>query len=134
MTNALKDIIEKLRNLNNEERCIWLLNEYPLDSKEYYLVFHIIPHFSWGRKDRKILMEYYLSKLPFSSERPYLVFIKISPLSEFLKTIEKIVDSKEDENLDLLTYHLDRILKYEISENEYEKNKIEIESILTKLK
>lgn len=123
MINASKEIVEKLRKFNNEERCFWLLNKYPLENKEYYLVFQIIPHFSWGRKERKILMEYYLSKLPFLSERPYLSFLKISTLSDFLKIIEKIIDGKSNDDLSLLSYHLDRIFKYEINENEYKKTK-----------
>lgn len=133
MTNELKDVISKLRKLNNQERYIWLLNEYPLERKDYYQVFQIIPHFSWGRKERKLLMEYYLSKLPFSSERPYLVFLKISPLIEFLGVLDKIVDSKINDDLSLLSYYLNRIFKYEVNENEYENNKLYVQEIMRKI-
>lgn len=97
MNNKLENMIESLKklNLSSEERCLWLLNKYPVNSENYYLVFQLIPHFSWGKKERKILMDYYLNKLPFSSERPYLVFLKISPLSEFLKILEEIINDKK---------------------------------------
>jgi len=136
MNNKLENMIESLKklNLSSEERCLWLLNKYPLNSENYYLVFQLIPHFSWGKKERKILMDYYLNKLPFSSERPYLVFLKISPLSEFLKILEEIINDKKNEDLSLLDYHLNRIFKYEISEDEFDRNKIDIERILNKLK
>lgn len=133
MTNEFKDIIEKLRKLDNHERYLWLLNEYPLESKDYYLAFQIIPLFSWGRKERKLLMEYYLSKLPFASERPYLVFLKISPLKEFLDVLDKIVDRKINNDLSLLSYHLDRIFKYEVNENDYENNKLYLQEIMQKI-
>lgn len=133
MTNELRELIEKLRKLNNQDRCLWLLDEYPLKNKEYFVVFQIIPHFSWGRKERKILMKYYLSKLPFSSERPYLVFLKIAPLREFLEVLSETIDSKIDDDLNLLHYHLDRIFKYEINEKEYEKNKSYIKEIMQKI-
>ncbi|WP_445407342.1 hypothetical protein [Acinetobacter seifertii] len=134
MINELKSIIKSLKKYTNEERCFWLLHNYPLNSEDYYLAFQLIPHFSWGKKERKILMNYYLHKLPFSSERPYLVFLKISPLSEFMKILEEIVTDKNNEDLTLLSYHLNRIFQYEIKKDVYNKHKVDIERLLNKLK
>ena len=54
MVDELKNIIENLKKYTNEERCLWLLHNYPLNSEGYYLAFQLIPHFSWGKKERKI--------------------------------------------------------------------------------
>ena len=130
MTNELKNIIDNLRKLNDREKYLWLLNEYPLENKNYFLVFKIIPHFSWGKKERTLLMEYYLSNLPFSSELPYLAFLKVSPLSEYLIILDRIIKNKDGEDLSLFFYYIGRIFEYEVSEVEYEKNKIAIDEIL----
>lgn len=134
MNNDLNELIKELRKLNNQERFSWILDTYPLDNKEYYYAFQIIPHFTWGKKERKFLMKYYLSKLPFSSERPYLAFFKISPLSEFLDVIIEIVNSKNGEDLSLLEYFLEIIIENDIDKKDYNQNKEQIELLFEKIK
>ena len=70
MNEELRNIIKQLRNIDQEKRCEWLISTYPPDNENYYFAFQIIPHFSWSKKDRAILMQNYLKKLSFASEKP----------------------------------------------------------------
>ena len=108
MNEELRIIIKTLRKLDQDKKCKWLLATYPPESKNYYEIFQIIPHFSWCKNDRAILMQNYLQKLSFASETPYQVFLKIMPLKEYLTLLKSMILKSEKVNLDLLEYYLNR--------------------------
>lgn len=98
-----------LNNLSSSEAFKLILKNYPLDSKNYYFAFDLIQSRSWKHNERKKLAAYYLSNLPFASNKPYMCFLKIMPLREMLEILEKKIP-QESPKVELLLYHLESIL------------------------
>lgn len=132
MDDRLNNIIKELRNYDSEKRCEWILKTFNFDNPEYSFAFLIFPHFTWRKTERMKLMEYYFEKIPFASERPYLAFLKVTPLPEFLRIIDKMIDKKHGEDLSLLEYHLRYVFEKCIKKEDFLNNRKEIDRILLK--
>lgn len=111
MNNDLREIVSSMRKVDSSERCGWLLKNYPITAENYYYVYSLIPHFSWKKGDRLILMNYYLQKIPYASEVPYKVFIQIAPVQEVVRVLCELAKNINDEDMKLLKYHLAPLIK-----------------------
>ena len=97
-----------LQRYSSEEAAEIIMQTYPLHAENYSLAFDLIKSKSWKKPDRQKLASYYLSKLPFASDKPYLTFLKIMPLKELLAIIytKLPLDSSK---IELLIYHLENV-------------------------
>ena len=68
-------------------------------------------------------MQNHLRKLSFASERPYLIFLKLMPLNEFLTLLKSMILESETKDLELLEYHLNREFNYHEYIQKNEENK-----------
>ena len=103
-----QEIAKYLREIDNSKAAEWLINHYPRKSDNYSDVFHIIPRVSWKKKERKKIARYYLYNLHFSTQKPFLSFLKIMPVRELIDVLNEIKEYRNDFD-ELAIYHLQNI-------------------------
>lgn len=104
---------KNLKNYSSEDALNIIMQTYQINAENYYLAFDLIQSKSWKKSERKKLADYYLSKLPFASNKPYIIFLKIMPLKELLEIISTKLPS-DSSKMNLLIYHLESIQKNSI--------------------
>lgn len=109
MNEAQKEALAKIKNLGAEEAVCWVLEKYSIENDDYGEVFGIIVHRSWPKREQMQLADYYLSKVPFSSERPYKAFLSFMSVKTFIGVLKKFVPDAAAER-ELLAYHLRPLL------------------------
>lgn len=109
MDARLNSLAGELRRRPASEATEWLLREYPLTSHNWGEALTLIGHCSFPRREAKRLAAYYLSRAPYASDRPYVLFAKLLGVAGFLDVLAG-VDIKSDDRA-LLLYHLQPILR-----------------------
>jgi hypothetical protein len=102
--------VNSLRGMSSEEAADWLMDRYPVDSNDYGWAFVIAPHLSWKRADQLRLADYYFSKLPFASGRPFEAFASFMSVSRLVDVLRRHL-SADKRAIDLTGYYSVPVLK-----------------------
>lgn len=110
MDERLRLLVSKISKMESEKAASWIIENYPVESKQFGEALLLLPHRSWRREDQKRLAMYYFSKLPFASDRGYQAFASFMSIRLLLECVEKNLP-KIEERIDLLLYNLIPVLK-----------------------
>ena len=109
MDQHLRSAVNDLRNMSSSDAADWLMVHHPVDSKSAGEALIIASHLSWKKADQLRLADYYLSKLPFASARPYEVFASMLPIHKLIAILRDKMPNEEADR-DLLWYHAGPVL------------------------
>lgn len=107
-----------IKEMTSSNAASWLIENYPIDSKNYWESFDLIKSRSWKKADQIKLADYYLQKIPFASKRPYEIFLSFMSVSSFLSSLKRNIPT-DFSDVNLLVYHLRPVLENKaISDND----------------
>lgn len=123
--------IQKIRSMESNEAVDWLISHYPIEQREYGDAISLIATRTWKKPDQLRLASYYLKRVPFSSVKIYQVFLSVMSIPNFIQAlIPHLPDNQEEKNL--LLYHLLPVLKKSIKNDKDEKVVDEFKKVLIK--
>lgn len=104
MNEKNRELCALISKMESAEAANWLMQAYPIESKDYGEALLLLPHRSWKRSDQKRLAKYYFSKLPFASSRGYEAFTAFMSTKLILDCMKDYLP-KDKNLLDLLHYN-----------------------------
>lgn len=110
MNPKLQAIAQDLRKMEPGRRSDWLIENFPIESPDYWEVFQVIPHVSWKRTEQIRLAKYYLSRRPLASSAPYAAFASLMSFSLFNAIIGELIPADNGDR-ELFLYHLLPVLE-----------------------
>ncbi len=110
MSRNIEPIVSDLRKLTSRDAAEWLMERYPVGSADWGDAITIIAHLSWKKADQARLADYYLSRLPFASAKPYEVFASFMKVSRLVDILRKNAPSDTSDK-GLLEYYAGPVLE-----------------------